>query len=912
MAIYHCTTTPVSRSSGRSSVAAAAYRSGSRLENLREGQVYDYTPRKGIEHAAIVLPAGSKAEWARDRSRLWNAAEAAEKRKDARVAREVEVSLPHELDAAQRQALAEAFAAQLADRYRVAVDLAIHSPHGKTDARNHHAHLLMTTRTLTADGLGEKSMFERENRTLAAEGLPTSHDQIRRLREDWGALTNQHLARAALDLRVDHRSNLDRGLELAPTEHMGVHATQMLRKGMEVSRTRLSEPVARQNAAVIREHPDQVLTIITGEKSVFDQYDVARTVHRYTEGIQDFQSVYAKAMASPALVQLTAERRDAAGRIVAPAQYSTRAMVEIEQKMAERADRLSAGGGYRVDPVMRAAALAGEPRLDAEQRRAVEHVTGPERLSVVVGYAGSGKSSMLAVAREAWEAQGYRVQGAALAGKAAEGLRESSGIESRTVASLERSWDRGHDLPQRGDVIVVDEAGMLSSQQLGQVLARADAGGAKVVLVGDPGQLQPIQAGAGFRAVAERVGSVQMESVRRQSEDWQRAASVDFGRHQTALALGAYAERGRVQMEPTREAAKAAIVREVIADQRERPEGSRLVLAHRRDDVRELNQTIRSERQAQGELRGERSYQTTEGQRAFAPGDRVLFRENDHALGVKNGMLGTVQRAEAGQLTARLDSPAGPGQGREVSVSTAQYGAVDHGYATTIHKSQGTTVDRTYVLASGSMDRHLSYVAMTRHREDAKLYAGRDEFHNRADLVGRLSRENAKTTTLDYRQAVEPFAERRGRELRSDIVLREPAREPARDPVRESAGGQVRVPTREPASDPVRDPARDTARSTATDPKREVADLAVAWKQMEQKLDQLSGRQNRAERNEVVGQMREVAARIRDNPQLRETFTGQQRELGVRRDSGLDRAVRERNLDRAMREVSDRDRDRGR
>ena len=120
--------------------------------------------------------------------------------------------------------------------------------------------------------------------------------------------------------------------------------------------------------------------------------------------------------------------------------------------------------------------------------------------------------------REAWEAQGFRVQGAALAGKAAEGLRESSGIESRTVASLERSWDRGHDLPQRGDVIVVDEAGMLSSQQLGQVLARAEAGGAKVVLVGDPGQLQPIQAGAGFRAVAERVGCVQMESVRRQAE----------------------------------------------------------------------------------------------------------------------------------------------------------------------------------------------------------------------------------------------------------------------------------------------------------------------------------------------------------------------------------------------------------
>jgi ATP-dependent exoDNAse (exonuclease V) alpha subunit len=132
------------------------------------------------------------------------------------------------------------------------------------------------------------------------------------------------------------------------------------------------------------------------------------------------------------------------------------------------------------------------------------------------------------------------VQGAALAGKAAEGLHESSGIESRTVASLERSWDKGHDLPQRGDVIVFDEDGMLSSQQLGHVLARAEEGGAKVVLVGDPGQLQPIQAGAGFRAVADRVGCARLETVHRQSEDWQRSASMDFGRHRTEQALSSF------------------------------------------------------------------------------------------------------------------------------------------------------------------------------------------------------------------------------------------------------------------------------------------------------------------------------------------------------------------------------------
>ena len=186
-----------------------------------------------------------------------------------------------------------------------------------------------------------------------------------------------------------------------------------------------------------------------------------------------------------------------------------------------------------------------------------------------------------------------------------------------------------------------------------------------------------------------------------------------------------------------------------------RPDGSRLVLAHRRVDVADLNDAIRAARQGRGELAGELIYQTTEGERAFAAGDRLLFRENNRDLGVKNGMLSTVERAGVGQLEVRLDNAQGPGQGRRVAVSIADYAAVDHGYATTIHKAQGATVDRTYVLASGTMDRHLTYVAMTRHRDQATLYADREAFTTEGRLVTRLSRAGLKETTLDY-------AERRG------------------------------------------------------------------------------------------------------------------------------------------------------
>jgi len=783
MAIYHLATKPISRSGGRSAVAAAAYRASQKLTNERDGLTHDFTHRRGVEHTEIVLPEGVDAEWAQDRSRLWNTAEAVEKRKDARVAREIEIALPHELTADQRLELTREFAQGLAERYGVAVDFAIHSPHGDTDVRNHHAHIMLTTRKVEHQGLGEKSDLELENKRLIALGLPTSHDQLRDIRVDWEDRANRHLALAGHDIRIDHRSHRDCGLEIEPTQHMGVHATQMDRRGKSVVRARQDEEQARRNTKLIREKPEQALTLVTNEKSVFDRTDVARTLHRYIDDPDAFQAAFAKAMASPALVELRPEQRDEFGRTLEPARYSTKEMIAVERQMADSADRMAESRTFGVSRRNVEQAIADRPFLAEEQRQAVRHITGPERIEAVVGIAGAGKSTMLGAARQAWEAEGYEVIGAALAGKAAEGLEESSGIRSRTLASFEHSWERGRDMLSARSVLVIDEAGMVGSRQLSRVLAEADRAGAKVVLVGDPEQLQPIGPGAAFRAVAERAGFVELGEIRRQREGWQRQASVDFARHRTAEGMSAYAERGAIRFETDVGAARTAIVGDLITDMDARPEGSRLVLTHRRADVAELNDQVRAVRQGRGELQGEHLYQTTEGERAFAAGDRILFRENNRDLGVKNGMLGTVERAEPDRLEVRLDTAKGPGTGRSVSVSMADYAAVDHGYATTIHKAQGVTVDRTYVLASGAMDRHLTYVSMTRHRDEVALYAGRDEFKDVDALSARLSRAGLKETTLDYaaRRGIEqpivvPESMQRAARARTEAPRVEPAR----------------------------------------------------------------------------------------------------------------------------------------
>ncbi|GEO86958.1 Ti-type conjugative transfer relaxase TraA [Ciceribacter naphthalenivorans] len=725
-----------------------AYRAGEKLTNERDGITHDYTAKQGVEHAEIVLPQGVSADWARDRSDLWNAAEFAEKRKDARVAREFEIALPHELSAEERLEASREFAQELADRYGAAVDFAIHAPHDASDVRNHHAHVMMTTRQVTGDGLGEKTYLERENKWLLAHDLPTTDMQLRDLRQRWEGIANERLAMAGLDIRIDHRSHMERGLEIAPTEHMGVHATQMERRGLDVSRARLDEEAARRNAELIREKPEQVLTLITGEKSVFDRHDVARALHRYiNDDPQEFQSAFAKVMASPALVELQAERADPATGEIELARYSTREMVEIESGMIESAQRMHGAHGHgvdrrhveraieRQDAAIQRSAGDASARLSDEQRRAIEHITGPERIAAVVGYAGAGKSTMLAAAREAWEAEGYQVHGAALSGKAAEGLEESSGIQSRTLASWSRGWENDRGTIGRGDVFVIDEAGMVGSRQLARFVGEAEARGAKIVLVGDHEQLQAIGAGAPFRAITEEIGHAELSEIRRQRVDWQREASVDFATHRTAEGLAAYRDHGNISFAESGEDARGQIVRDYLADRDERPEGTRVAMAHRRADVRAINDAIRTELQdrgelAQGEDAGALTFQTNDGKREFAPGDRIVFLENNRDLGVKNGMLGTVEHVEPGRIIATLD-----GRERSVFVPMGDYQAIDHGYATTIHKNQGATVDRAYVMASGTMDRHLTYVAMTRHRDGVQLYAAQDEFTNAGRLV---------------------------------------------------------------------------------------------------------------------------------------------------------------------------------
>jgi ATP-dependent exoDNAse (exonuclease V) alpha subunit len=258
MAIYRLQISPIARGDGQSSVGAAAYRAGEKLRDDRTNEVYNHSRRKDVTHSEIMLPgelAGENMEWARNRASLWNSVEHAETRKNARVAREIQVNLPHELPPERRVALARTFSQEVANHYKIAVDLAVHEPRPAGDPRNHHAHLLMTTREVSPEGLGAKAGLELSEHERARLGLPSGSHEYTAIRERWATMTNEALKEANIEARVDHRSLAEQGVDREPKPHIPFAAYKIERAGKhsDVAESIRADYNARVQARVERQ-----------------------------------------------------------------------------------------------------------------------------------------------------------------------------------------------------------------------------------------------------------------------------------------------------------------------------------------------------------------------------------------------------------------------------------------------------------------------------------------------------------------------------------------------------------------------------------------------------------------------------------------------------------------------------------
>ena len=766
MAIYHFSAKVISRANGSSAVASAAYRSASQLQDERLGRSHDFSNKAGVVHSEILLPQGAP-ERLTDRATLWNEVEVGEKRKDAQLAREVEFAIPREMNQAQGVQLARDFVDNEFVKRGMVADLNVHWDIGNDGHPKPHAHVMLSMREMESEGFGQK-VREWNGTTLLKEW-----------REAWESHVNQRLAELDIDARIDHRTLAEQGIDLEPQHKIGPGGSRRFERGENAERAHDHVRIARENGERIIANPSVALNAITANQATFTTRDLAMFVHRHSDGKEQFDAALMAVRSSPEIVALG---KDGKGND----RFTSRDMLMAEQRLAEAADRLGGQARHGLADQHRDHALGtAEARglvLSTEQRGALEHITGREGLASVVGYAGTGKSAMLGVAREAWERAGYEVHGVALSGIAAENLESGSGIASRTIASMEYQWEQGREQLSSRDVLVIDEAGMIGTRQMERVLSHAAQAGAKVVLVGDPQQLQAIEAGAAFRSLAERHGWAEIGEIRRQRDEWQRDATKALATGRTGEAIHGYEQNGMVHAAETREQARSELVDQWDRQRRADPDQSRIILTHTNAEVRDLNLAARERLRETGELGLDVGVAAERGARDFASGDRIMFLKNERGLGVKNGTLGRVETVSPERMAVRLDD------GRRLAFDIKDYAHVDHGYAATIHKSQGVTVDRTHVLATPGMDRHSAYVALSRHRDGVQLHYGRNDFTDQRQLVRTLGRERAKDMASDYGRAPDSrdrdaearaFADQRG--FSGDIRLSDAPREPGRD-----------------------------------------------------------------------------------------------------------------------------------
>ncbi len=651
MAIYHFSAKVISRAAGSSALASAAYRSASRLHDQRLDRHHDFSNKAGVVHSEVMLPEGAP-EHLSDREKLWNEVEAAEKRIDAQLAREIEFAIPRELTQEQGIELARDFVrAEFVDRGMIA-DLNVHWDIGADGLAKPHAHVMLTMREVGEDGFGKKNRDW--NRT----------ELLEKWRERWAEHANQRLAELDIDACIDHRSLEGQGIELEPQHKIGPAAARMAAQGLQLERVEEHREIARANGDKIISEPRIALDAITRTQATFTTRDLAMFAHRHSEGKDQFDQVMGAVRGSPELVALGKDGRG-------EDRFTSRDMIETERRLARETQSLAEREHHGVAERDRERAIASAERrglvLSAEQRSAFEHATNARDLGVVIGYAGTGKSAMLGVAREAWESAGYQVQGLALSGIAAENLESGSGIASRTIASLEHQWSQGRELLTSNHVLVIDEAGMIGSRQMERVIAEAEKRGAKVVLVGDPEQLQAIEAGAAFRSIAERHGSIEITEVRRQREDWQRDATRQLATGRTAEALNTYREAGMVVESETRTAAREALIDRWDRARTDDPAHSRVILTHTNEECDELNGLARDRMKRNGTLVTDIAVKTTRGERLFAAEDRIMFLRNERELGVKNGSLGTIEQVDRSRMAGRLDD------GRHVAFDFKDY-----------------------------------------------------------------------------------------------------------------------------------------------------------------------------------------------------------------------------------------------
>ncbi len=740
MAIAFARARYVSRSSGGNAVRSAAYNARAEIAAPATNQVFYFKHRGDLEHHEVLLPDGADPILSKS-AILWNAAEAAEKRKDAQVARELVLALPMDVGVTleDQVELARSFAIEHFVSKGVVVQLDVHAPHANPgeeqssgEGANWHAHLLVTTRRV--DGVGFE---DRKARDLSPEVRSIGKRKIVSEGDLWGELWRTHQDRwfveHGLGVRVDATAAV-------PGEHLGPKRM----RGVGSRAAARAEELRTANEAAAR-NPAAVLAALTRNSATFTERDLERYVLKHLPE-KDRVAATVAVLTHPDLLAL--HDRDTGAAV---GRFTTTTVRNQEQMaLAHAAAVLGAGHHRGVISAAQAAALA-ERTLRPEQQEAFEHAAGAGGLKVIEGRAGTGKSYTLGAVRDAHQRAGYRVVGLAPTNVVAQDMGRDGFGETGTVHSALFALKNGRTAWDSRTVLVVDEAAMLDSRVTGELLAAARVSGAKVVLAGDDRQLASVERGGLFTALRERHGSAVLQQVDRQQVPWQREAAQDLAEGRFTQAVRAFDRHGAVTWTADDAANLAVLVKRWQADTVADPQATRFVFAYTNAEVDALNTGLRGVLRARGALGPDVRLDTQHGAASFAVGDRVQFTTTAKRLGLFNGNAGTITALDkaTGRVTAQLDS------GRAVAWQVAEFDGFRHGYAGTIYKGQGKTLDHTYLLHGKHWRAASSYVALTRQRLGAQVFVSRQVAQNVGQLARQMARGEVRAASVALATAAE-------------------------------------------------------------------------------------------------------------------------------------------------------------
>ena len=714
MAIAFARVSIHSRAKGHSAVAASSYRAGVKLFDSRTGQTHDFANRHDVAYSEILLPTDANEAFL-DREYLWNAVEAAEHRKDAQVCKDIVLALPKELNREQQIELAKLFAVTHFVVNGLPADIALHD-HGDG---NPHVHILIPTRRLEQDRFSKYKA--RDLNPGFAKGFVVEKDFWG---EQWREMQNDYFREHNIDLTVDLN-------HVIPERHRGkqrnVEAHYLHEENKIIDEVR--RDLARGQVGVFIKH-------LSSQCSVFTRRDVEKLLFKtfqHSQDPQEYLRIMERILSHKEVVLLGKNGRGQES-------YTTRAQYRLEARLHQDVEALMAR--RRQCPVKLDDSISARYNLSDEQGEALRHIIESPDISVVIGRPGTGKSYLLQPVREFFEAHQQQVIGASLSGKVAKALQAETGIPSSTIASL--AWRISNERMQLTEkhVLVIDEAGMVDVHNMAFLIREAKKAGSKVVLIGDPDQLKPIHKGEIFRGIAGLTGYIELENIKRQQDSGDRQASRDMANGNIREAVQHYQDKQAITI-------SNQAVHHLIADWEQSLKTElvqdTVLLAFSRKAVRELNDKARERLQVKDKIGQENVvFQGVEGELQISTGDRLLFRENDKTLGLRNGDTGTVRRVNQRGYQVELDA------GEVVNVPK-DYQAVDYGYALTVHKSQGMTAKHVMVLIDSKYwDRNLSFVAFTRHKESLKIYTDTVNHSCHAELVNTLSRRSIRDNVIDW------------------------------------------------------------------------------------------------------------------------------------------------------------------